>query len=65
MSAGEVGMWQFCQSWSGCDDGTGAVRLEQIRHRAWIGQRMKARKRANPVRTGIGLWAASRERNGK
>ena len=64
MSAGEVGIWQFSQSWSGCVNGTGAVRPEQVRHRAWIGQRMEARKCASPVRTGTGLWAASRERSG-
>ena len=53
-------MWQGCQSGSGCSNGTGAVRPEQVRDRAGIGQRIGARKRASLARKGARLSGASR-----
>ena len=59
MSAGEVRTWII--TWiSGCGNGTGAVRPEQVRDRACIGQRLEARKRASLVRRGARLSGASR-----
>ena len=55
-----VVMWQSCQPGSGCGSGTGAVRPEQVRDRACIGQRIGARKRASLARTGARLSGASR-----
>ena len=60
MSVGVVEMWQSCQSGSGCSNGTGAVRPEQVRDRESIGQRIGARKRASLARTGARLSGASR-----
>ena len=63
MSAGEVRTWII--TWiSGCGNGTGAVRPEQVRDRAWMGQRTDARKRASPVHTGTGLSGSKSRRSG-